>query len=55
MKNKKCTWCGKKATRQTVKGEENQKSGGNPVNDDWYCDECWKKGIEMENEAMYGN
>ncbi|MDD5068062.1 MAG: hypothetical protein PHN89_00475 [Candidatus Pacebacteria bacterium] len=50
-----CSWCGKPATKQTVKGEYNLKSGGLSVNDDWYCDECYQKGLEMEKEAMYGN
>jgi len=50
-----CNWCGKPATMQTVKGEGNLKSGGLSVNDDWYCDDCYKKGLEIEEEAMYGN
>ena len=52
---RKCTQCGKKASRQTVKGKSNQDSGGNPVNDGWYCGNCWDEGVKMENEAMYGN
>ena len=52
---RKCTGCGEKATRQTVKGKSNQDAGGAPQNDGWYCDECWKKGVEEENEAMYGH
>jgi len=51
----KCSWCGKEATKQTVKGEDNLKSGGLSVNDGWYCDECYKKGLKIEEEAMYGN
>jgi len=53
--NPKCNWCGKPATKQTSKGESNLKSGGLAVNDDWYCDDCYKKGLEIEKEAMYGN
>jgi len=53
--NPKCNWCGKEATKQTVKGESNLKSGGLAVNDDYYCDECYAKGLKMEEEAMYGN
>lgn len=52
-KEKMCTWCGKKATRQTVRGEDNEKASGLPINDGWFCDGCWKKGEEIENEAMY--
>ena len=52
---KKCTWCGKIATKQTVKGKSNEESGGLPINDGWFCEECWEKGVEMENEAMYGH
>lgn len=44
QKEKKCTWCRERATRQTVKGEQNQKSGGLPQNDGWYCNSCWEKG-----------
>ena len=51
---KHCTWCSKIATRQTIKGQENEKSGGLSINDGWFCDKCWKKGEEMEREAMYG-
>ena len=50
-----CNWCGKPATKQTFKGESNLKSGGLSVNDGWYCDECYKKGLEIEEEAMYGS
>lgn len=53
-KERKCTWCGKKATKQTVKGQENEDSNGLPQNDGYFCNECWRKGVEMENEAMYG-
>lgn len=54
MDNRKCTWCGKKATRQTVKGKDNEEAGGLPVNDGWFCDKCWDKGLKIEEEAMYG-
>ena len=54
-KKRKCTWCGKKATSQTVKGQENEKAGGLPQNDGWFCSKCWEKGTEIEREAMYGN
>ena len=50
----KCSWCDKPATQQTVKGEDNLKSGGLAVNDSWYCDGCYKKGLDEEKEAMYG-
>ena len=53
-KEKKCTWCGKTAIHQTVRGRENEKAKGSFINDGWFCDNCWKKGVEMENEAMYG-
>ena len=53
IKNRKCTWCGEKATTQTAKGESNEKGGGLPQNDGWFCNECWNKGVEMENDAMY--
>lgn len=48
-----CAWCGKKATRQTYKGKENQESGGLSQNNGWFCDKCWKKGEDEEKEAMY--
>ena len=54
MKKPKCTWCGKVAKRQTAKGKDNEKSGGLPVNNGWFCDKCWQKGDELEKEAMYG-
>ncbi len=54
MSNKKCTWCGKKATRQTEKGKYNEEIGALPQNHGWFCDKCWKEGEEIENEAMYG-
>ena len=50
----KCSWCKRNASKQTEKGKDNVKSGGLPVNDGWYCKVCWKKGEEMEKEAMYG-
>jgi hypothetical protein len=50
-----CNWCGKPATMQTVKGEGNLKSGGISANDGWYCDDCYKKCLKIEEEAMYGN
>jgi len=53
-KQRKCTWCGKKATTQTARGEDNEKRGGLPQNDGWFCDKCWKKGYKMEEEAMFG-
>lgn len=53
-KIRKCSWCNKKATLQTVKGEANEKAKGLPQNDGWYCNECYKKGLDMEEEAMYG-
>ena len=46
--NPKCSWCEKPATKQTVKGESNLKSGGLAINDGWYCDECYQKGLKME-------
>lgn len=54
QKKRKCTWCGKKATKQTLKGEENEKGGGLPQNDGYFCQKCWDKGVEVEKEAMYG-
>ena len=53
MKNKKCIICGKKATRQTAKGKDNVKAKGHPNNNGYYCDECFRKGLEDEEEAMY--
>ena len=50
---KKCTNCGGQATKQTVKGKQNEKAGGLPINDGWYCDLCWEVGMELEREAMY--
>jgi len=55
MKSRKCTWCGKKATRQTVRGKENQESNGLPQNDGWFCDNCWEEGDDLEKDAIYGN
>ena len=54
MKQRKCTRCGKKATKQTVRGKESEKAGGLPHNDGYFCDKCWKEGEEIEREAMYG-
>ena len=51
---RKCTWCGKKATKQTARGNENESSGGLPQNDGWFCASCWKKGDDEEKEAIYG-
>lgn len=51
----KCTWCGLTAIRQTTRGEHNQKTGGLPQNDGWFCQKCWDEGNEIEKEAMYGN
>lgn len=53
MENRLCTWCGKEATRQTLRGEQNQKAKGLPQNDSWFCGKCWDEGIEKEREAMY--
>ena len=52
-KKNKCTWCGKLATRQTVKGQENEKGGGLQVNNGYFCQKCWDKGTQIEIEAMY--
>jgi len=54
-RERKCTWCGKVATKQTTKGKSNEEIGGLPQNDGWYCDKCWKKGTKIEEEAMYGD
>ncbi len=54
MKKPKCTSCGKTATRQTVRGKENEESKGLPQNNGYYCDKCWKEGEDLEKEAMYG-
>lgn len=51
---RKCTWCGKPATRQTAKGFQNEQGNGLRVNDGYFCDACWDKGTEIEKEAMYG-
>lgn len=51
---RKCTWCGKKATCQTTKGEHAEQAGHLPQNWDYYCDKCWDEGVELEHEAMYG-
>lgn len=51
---KKCTWCGKKATRQTANGKYQESIGALPQNHGWFCDKCWKEGTEIENEAIYG-
>ena len=50
----KCS-CGKIATTQTARGESEEESFSLPRNYGWYCGECWKKGVEIEEEAMYGN
>lgn len=54
-KHRKCTDCGKKATRQTVRGNENESAGGLPQNDGYYCQKCWDIGDKLEKEAIYGN
>ena len=51
---KKCTWCRKPATKQTEQGKYNESLDALPINHGWYCDSCFKKGLEMENEAIYG-
>ncbi len=48
----KCSWCKRKATMQTVKGEYAEKNNHRPVNWGYYCEKCWDKGLEIE-EAMY--
>lgn len=42
--NSRCHWCGK------FIGRKGQQSGGHDKN--WYCKECYQKGLEMEYEAM---
>lgn len=51
---RECTWCDKPATRQTTRGEENEKSSGLPINDGCFCDKCWEEGSNLEKEAIYG-
>jgi len=53
-KERPCTQCNNIATSQTAKGKSNQESGGLPQNDGWYCEDCYRKGLDIENEAMYG-
>ena len=50
--DKKCTWCGGKATRQTVNGEYNERLGGFPINDGWFCDKCWDEGDQIEKDEI---
>lgn len=50
----KCAWCGKIATKQTVKGKHAQENNHRPCNWGYYCKSCYKKGEEIEKEAMYG-
>ena len=50
-----CSGCEKIATKQTERGKDSQKAGGLPQNDGWYCEDCWNEGVEIENEAMYGD
>lgn len=54
MKKRKCTYCGKTATTQTAKGKSNEESKGLPQNDGWFCEKCFKEGLKLEEEAMYG-
>ena len=51
----KCSRCGEPATRQTRKGKNSQERLGRPSNWGYYCKECYKKGLEREEEAMYGD
>lgn len=51
---RECGRCDNEATKQTVRGKQNQERGGLPQNDGWFCDECWEKGLKLEHEAMYG-
>lgn len=51
---RKCTRCGKPATRQTTKGKYAEEHGHLPQNHGYYCDACWEEGMELEREAMYG-
>ena len=53
-KTRKCTWCGKIATQQTVRGKDNERIGGLSINDGWFCSKCYEKGLKAEQEAMYG-
>jgi len=53
-KPRQCSHCTMPATKQTVKGKKNQDAGGLPQNDGWYCDNCYRKGLEIKEEAMYG-
>lgn len=50
---KKCTRCGKKATKQTIKGKENEDIKGLPQNNGWFCKECWRKGDDEEKDIIY--
>ena len=52
---RKCTRCGKKATKQTVKGKQSEERKGLPQNHGYFCDKCFEKGLKLEEEAMYGN
>ncbi len=49
---KKCTRCGKPAIIQTEKGKDEEKLGSSSINHGWYYKKCFKKGLEMEREAM---
>ena len=51
---KMCNWCKNKATQQTENGKYNESIGALPQNHGWFCDSCWKKGEQEENEAIYG-
>lgn len=51
---RRCTWCNKLAHKQTVRGKENEISGGLSQNDGYFCNQCWKKGEDEEREAIYG-
>ncbi len=54
MEKEKCTRCDKPATTQTEQGKGNEKLGGLPVNNGYYCSKCYQEGLDIENEAMYG-
>jgi len=53
LKNPICA-CGRRATRQTANGKYQEETGALPQNFGWYCDECWKRGEDEEDEAMHG-
>lgn len=52
--SRECTRCDNPATKQTVRGKSSQEFGGLPQNDGWFCDECWAKGLKIEEDAVYG-